>query len=53
VHFITDVFHPLISHQDGTFNLAPKFSPWRLVTDTPNSRFKPELNETILLVQTE
>ncbi|KAI0268212.1 ubiquitin-conjugating enzyme/RWD-like protein [Gloeopeniophorella convolvens] len=29
VHFITDVFHPLISHQDGTFNLAPKFRPWR------------------------
>ncbi|KAI9513350.1 UBC-like protein, partial [Russula earlei] len=29
VHFITDVFHPLISHQDGTFNLAPKFNPWR------------------------
>jgi hypothetical protein len=32
VHFITDVFHPLISHQDGTFNLAPKFNPWRFVT---------------------
>ncbi|KAI0307120.1 ubiquitin-conjugating enzyme/RWD-like protein [Multifurca ochricompacta] len=29
VHFTTDVFHPLISHQDGTFNLAPKFNPWR------------------------
>ncbi|KAI0254736.1 UBC-like protein [Lactifluus subvellereus] len=29
VHFVTDVFHPLISHQDGTFNLAPKFNPWR------------------------
>lgn len=29
VHFITDVFHPLISHQDGTFNLAFKFNPWR------------------------
>ncbi len=32
VHFITDVFHPLISHRDGTFNLAPKFNPWRSVT---------------------
>lgn len=31
VHFVTDVFHPLISHQDGTFNLAPKFNPWRSV----------------------
>ncbi|KAH9179640.1 UBC-like protein [Lactarius sanguifluus] len=29
VHFVTDVFHPLISQQDGTFNLAPKFNPWR------------------------
>jgi hypothetical protein len=29
VHFVTDVFHPLISHQDGTFNLALKFHPWR------------------------
>jgi len=29
VHFITDVFHPLISHRDGTFNLTPKFNPWR------------------------
>ncbi|KAI0278860.1 ubiquitin-conjugating enzyme/RWD-like protein, partial [Russula aff. rugulosa BPL654] len=29
VHFITDVFHPLISHQDGTFNLAPRFNLWR------------------------
>ncbi|KAA1466478.1 UBC-like protein [Dentipellis sp. KUC8613] len=29
VQFMTDVFHPLISHQDGTFNLAPKFRPWR------------------------
>ena len=31
VHFITDVFHPLISHQDGTFNLVPKFNPWLFV----------------------
>ncbi|KAH9977731.1 hypothetical protein BGW80DRAFT_1283920 [Lactifluus volemus] len=29
LHFVTDVFHPLISHQDGTFNLALKFHPWR------------------------
>ncbi|KAI9447987.1 UBC-like protein [Lactarius indigo] len=29
VHFVTDVFHPLISQQDGSFNLAPKFNPWR------------------------
>jgi len=29
IHFITDVFHPLISHQDGTFNLSAKFNPWR------------------------
>ncbi|KAH9049735.1 UBC-like protein [Lactarius hengduanensis] len=29
VHFVTDVFHPLISQQDGTFNLAPNFNPWR------------------------
>lgn len=29
VHFVTDVFHPLISQQDGTLNLAPKFNPWR------------------------
>ncbi|KAI0315978.1 ubiquitin-conjugating enzyme/RWD-like protein [Amylostereum chailletii] len=29
VHFITDVFHPLVSQQDGLFNLAPRFRPWR------------------------
>ncbi|KAH9900014.1 UBC-like protein [Cubamyces lactineus] len=29
VQFLTDVFHPLISQQDGTFNLAPRFRPWR------------------------
>jgi len=29
VQFITDVFHPLISQQDGSFNLAPRFRPWR------------------------
>lgn len=31
VQFLTDVFHPLISQQDGTFNLAPRFRPWRSV----------------------
>ncbi|CAL1700996.1 unnamed protein product [Somion occarium] len=29
VQFVTDVFHPLISQQDGSFNLAPRFRPWR------------------------
>ncbi|PSR90678.1 hypothetical protein PHLCEN_2v4827 [Hermanssonia centrifuga] len=29
VQFLTDVFHPLISQQDGTFNLAPRFRPWK------------------------
>ncbi|OSX60166.1 hypothetical protein POSPLADRAFT_1147806 [Postia placenta MAD-698-R-SB12] len=29
VQFLTDVFHPLISQQDGTFNLAPRFRLWR------------------------
>lgn len=29
VQFLTDVFHPLISQQDGKFNLAPRFRPWR------------------------
>ncbi|KAH9951712.1 UBC-like protein [Amylocystis lapponica] len=29
VQFLTDVFHPLISQQDGAFNLAPRFRPWR------------------------
>ncbi|KAI0650297.1 UBC-like protein [Trametes meyenii] len=29
VQFLTDIFHPLISQQDGTFNLAPRFRPWR------------------------
>ncbi|KAF8974756.1 ubiquitin-conjugating enzyme/RWD-like protein [Flammula alnicola] len=28
VDFVTDVFHPLIS-QTGSFNLAPRFRPWR------------------------
>ena len=34
VQFLTDVFHPLVSQQDGTFNLAPRFHPWRCVTMT-------------------
>ncbi|KAI9001423.1 UBC-like protein [Trametes punicea] len=29
VQFLTDVFHPLISQKDGTFNLSPRFRPWR------------------------
>ena len=29
VQFLTDVFHPLISQKDGSFNLAPRFRPWR------------------------
>ncbi len=29
VQFLTDVFHPLISQQDGSFNLAPRFRPWK------------------------
>ncbi|ETW84035.1 hypothetical protein HETIRDRAFT_242275, partial [Heterobasidion irregulare TC 32-1] len=29
VHFITDIFHPLVSQQDGAFNLGAKFRPWR------------------------
>lgn len=29
VQFLTDVFHPLVSQQDGTFNLAPRFNPWK------------------------
>lgn len=28
VQFITEVFHPLIA-ADGTFNLSPRFRPWR------------------------
>ena len=28
VQFVTDVFHPLVA-QDGIFNLAPRFRPWR------------------------
>ncbi|KAL0949951.1 hypothetical protein HGRIS_009974 [Hohenbuehelia grisea] len=29
VQFITDVFHPLVSQQNGKFNLASRFRPWR------------------------
>lgn len=29
IQFLTDVFHPLISQQDGAFNIAPRFRPWR------------------------
>ncbi|RDB22707.1 Protein crossbronx-like [Hypsizygus marmoreus] len=29
VQFVTDVFHPLVSSQNGTFNMAPRFRPWR------------------------
>ncbi|GLB33787.1 putative ubiquitin-conjugating enzyme E2, catalytic domain homologues [Lyophyllum shimeji] len=29
VQFVTDIFHPLIDNQTGTFNLAPRFRPWR------------------------
>lgn len=37
VHFITDIFHPLVSQQDGAFNLGAKFRPWRSVPG-PRSR---------------
>ncbi|KAI0036034.1 ubiquitin-conjugating enzyme/RWD-like protein, partial [Vararia minispora EC-137] len=29
VHFITDVFHPLVAQQDGALNLLARFRPWR------------------------
>ncbi|EJC98589.1 UBC-like protein [Fomitiporia mediterranea MF3/22] len=29
VTFVTDVFHPLISQEDGTLNIGPRFSPWK------------------------
>jgi len=29
VRFVTDVFHPLVASQTGTFNLAARFRPWR------------------------
>lgn len=28
VHFVTDVFHPLVSQRDGSFSLAPRFG-WK------------------------
>lgn len=31
VTFLTDVFHPLISQQDGQLNLAPRFPRWMFV----------------------
>ena len=34
VQFVTDVFHPLI-RQDGTFNLSPRFRPWRYTLMVP------------------
>lgn len=46
VQFMTDVFHPLISQQDGTFNLAPKFRPWRYVP----SRLSPVLATLFCLI---
>jgi hypothetical protein len=35
VHFLSDVFHPLIGPQDGVLNLKPRFRPWRC----PQSHF--------------
>jgi len=29
VHFISDVFHPLIAQEDGLFSLAPRLPVWR------------------------
>ncbi|KDQ64479.1 hypothetical protein JAAARDRAFT_28110 [Jaapia argillacea MUCL 33604] len=29
VEFVTDIFHPLISQQDGSFSLSPRFRPWK------------------------
>jgi len=29
VKFLTDVFHPLVSQDDGTLNMSARFSPWR------------------------
>ncbi|KAG8908512.1 hypothetical protein FRB99_005872 [Tulasnella sp. 403] len=29
VNFATDVFHPLVSQQDGLFSLSPRLTPWR------------------------
>ena len=35
VQFLTDVFHPLISQKDGSFNLSPRFRPWRRAFSAP------------------
>ncbi|PVG02692.1 UBC-like protein [Serendipita vermifera] len=29
VHFVTDVFHPLVSQRDGLFSLTPRIPTWR------------------------
>ncbi|KAF8845755.1 UBC-like protein [Paxillus ammoniavirescens] len=29
VRFLTDVFHPLVATQTGSFNLTARFRPWR------------------------
>ncbi|KLO16490.1 UBC-like protein [Schizopora paradoxa] len=29
VKFLTDIFHPLVSQEDGILNMIPRFSPWR------------------------
>ena len=39
VHFVSDVFHPLVSQRDGLFNLAPRFHSWRYDI-LPHSRFR-------------
>lgn len=40
VTFATDVFHPLISNEDGTLNLEPRFSPWRYVSSLQEVVYK-------------
>lgn len=37
VDFVTDIFHPLIS-STGSFNLAPRFKPWRCVATALENR---------------
>ncbi len=37
VQFTTDMFHPLIS-SNGTFNLLPKFHPWRSAFSSAQSK---------------
>ncbi|KAG6861596.1 hypothetical protein C0995_014503 [Termitomyces sp. Mi166 len=29
VRFVTDIFHPLVDNQTGTFNMGPRFRSWR------------------------